>query len=68
MSVHTNWSILYILFGCWGSRMEALLYTSMKNIFKQMFRDVGMAVPKTTEIRHGGGSVQARQSIEGLHK
>ena len=26
MSVHTNLSILYILFGCWGSRMEALLY------------------------------------------
>jgi len=26
VSVHTNLSILYILFGCWGPRMEALLY------------------------------------------
>ena len=25
-SVHTNLPIMYILFGCWGSRMEELLY------------------------------------------
>ena len=23
VSIHTNLSILYVLFGCWGSRMEA---------------------------------------------
>jgi len=33
-----------------------------------MLRDVGMAVPKTTETRYGTGSVQARQGIQGLHK
>ena len=27
-----------------------------------------MAVPTTTETRYGGGSVQARQGIQGLHK
>jgi len=36
--------------------------------FQKMLRDVGMAVPKTTETRYGGGSVQARQGIQGLHK
>jgi len=27
-----------------------------------------MTVPKTTETRYGGGSVQARQGTQGLHK
>ena len=44
------------------------LDTSNKNIFFKMLRDVGMAVPKTTETRYGGWSVQARQDIQGLHK
>ena len=38
--------------------------TSMKNIFPKMLRDVGMAVPKTTETRCRDGSVQARQVIK----
>jgi len=33
-----------------------------------MLRDVGMAVPKTTETRYGGDSVQAKQGIQELHK
>ena len=36
--------------------------------FPKMLRDVGMAVPKTTETRCRDGSVQARQVIKGLHK
>ena len=43
------------------------LYTSMKNIFKKMYRDVGMAVPKTTETRCRDGSVQGRHVIQRLH-
>jgi len=35
---------------------------SIKNKPK-MLRDVGMAVPKTTETRYGGGSIQARQGV-----
>ena len=36
--------------------------------FPKMSRDVGMAVPKTTETRCRDGSVQARQVIKRLHK
>ena len=36
--------------------------------FPKMSRDVGMAVPKTTETRYRDGSVQARQDIKRLHK
>ena len=36
--------------------------------FPKMWRDVGMAVPKTIETRCRDGSVQARQVIKGLHK
>ena len=44
------------------------MYTSMKNIFKKcMYRDVGMAVPKTTETRCRYGSVQGRHVIQRLH-
>ena len=35
----------------------------------KMYRDVGMAVPKTTGTRlYMYGSAQVRQIIEGLHK
>ena len=44
-----------------------VLYKSMKNIFKKMYRDVGMAVPKTTETRCRDGSVQGRHVIQRLH-
>ena len=36
--------------------------------FPKMKKDVGMAVPKTTETRCRDGSVQARQVIKRLHK
>ena len=35
--------------------------------FQKMYRDVGMAVPKTTETRCRDGSVQGRQVIQRLH-
>ena len=35
--------------------------------FQKMYRDVGMAVPKTTETRCRDGSVQARHIIQRLH-
>ena len=35
--------------------------------FQEMYRDVGMAVPKTTETRYRDGSVQARHVIQRLH-
>ena len=39
--------------------MTNAYYTSMKNIFQKMYRDVGMAVPKTTQTIYRDGSVQA---------
>ena len=35
--------------------------------FQKMYRDVGMAVPKSTETRCRDGSVQERQGIQTLH-
>ena len=35
--------------------------------FQKMYRDVGMAMPKTTETRCRDGSVQARHVIQRLH-
>ena len=35
--------------------------------FQKMYRDVGMAVPKTTETRCRDGSVQGRHVIQRLH-
>ena len=35
--------------------------------FQKMYRDVGMAVQKTTETRYRDGSVQARHVIQRLH-
>ena len=48
-------------------RVEINLKTSMKNIFKKMYKDVGMAVPKTTETRCRDHSVQGRHVIQRLH-
>ncbi len=50
-----------------------LLYKKMytnkyEKHFPKMYRDVGMAVLKTTETRCRDGSVQARQVIKRLHK
>ena len=35
--------------------------------FQKMYRDVGIAVPKTTETRCRDGSVQGRHVIQRLH-
>ena len=35
--------------------------------FQKMYRDVGMAMPKTTETRCRDGSVQGRHFIQRLH-
>ena len=35
--------------------------------FQKMYRDVGMAVPKTTETRCRDGNVQGRHVIQRLH-
>ena len=35
--------------------------------FQEMYRDVGMTVPKTTETRCRDGSVQGRHVIQRLH-
>ena len=35
--------------------------------FQKMYRDVGMAVPKTTETRCRDDSVQGRHVIQRLH-
>ena len=35
--------------------------------FQKMYRDVGMAVPKTIETRCRDGSVQGRHVIQRLH-
>ena len=47
-----------------GSRDYSLKY---EKHFQKMYRDVGMAVPKTTETRCRDGSVQARHVIQRLH-
>ena len=35
--------------------------------FQKMYRDIGMAMPKTTETRCRDGSVQGRHVIQRLH-
>ena len=45
-----------------------MLFLKYEKHFPKMSRDVGMAVPKTTESRCRDGSVQARQVIKRLHK
>ena len=43
------------------------LYNKYEKHFQKMYRDVGMAVPKTTETRCRDGSVQGRHVIQRLH-
>ena len=47
------------------------LYLNIQNKyekhFQKMYRDVGMAMPKTTETRCRNGSVQGRYVIQRLH-
>ena len=47
-----------------GGVLQILKY---EKHFQKMYRDVGMAVPKTTETRCRDGSVQARHVIQRLH-
>ena len=41
-----------------------LIVNKYEKHFQQMYRDVGMAVPKTTETRCRDGSVQGRHVIQ----
>ena len=43
------------------------VYTKYIKHFQKMYRDVGMAMPKTTETRCRDGSVQGRHVIQRLH-
>ena len=43
------------------------LYIKYIKHFQKMYRDVGMAMPKTTETRCRDGSVQGRHVIQRLH-
>ena len=47
-------------------KVTILLLKYIKH-FQKMYRDVGMAMPKTTETRCRDGSVQARHVIQRLH-
>ena len=47
-------------------RKHGTMYKYEKH-FQKMYRDVGMAVPRTTETRCRNGSVQARHVIQRLH-
>ena len=50
----------------WFDYIDYRMYKYEKH-FQKMYRDVGMAVPKTTETRCRDGSVQARHVIQRLH-
>ena len=43
------------------------IYIKYIKHFQKMYRDVGMAMPKTTETRCRDGSVQGRHVIQRLH-
>ena len=51
-----------------GHKNVTVIIYKYEKHFPKMYRDVGMAVPKTTETRCRDGSVQARQDIKRLHK
>ena len=44
-----------------------IIYIKYIKHFQKMYRDVGMAMPKTTETRCRDGSVQGRHVIQRLH-
>ena len=48
----------FISDGAFEQRLTSLYYKYEKH-FAKMYRDVGMAVPKTTQTRYMDGSVQA---------
>ena len=47
--------------------LAPFLCTKYEKHFQKMHRDVGMAVPETTETRCRDGSVQGRHVIQRLH-
>ena len=51
----------------WKYCMEVLYIIKYIKHFQKMYRDVGMAMPKTTETRCRDGSVQGRHVIQRLH-
>ena len=59
-----QWQEQYFLMVSLYKKRDANKYE--KHVQK-MYRDVGMAVPKTTETRCRDGSVQGRHVIQRLH-
>ena len=57
---------MYLTVSNWSTHTRYIIVKYEKH-FQKMYRDVGMAVPKTTETRCRDGSVQARHVIQRLH-
>ena len=53
----------FLMVPLWKKGMQTSIKNIKKNIFKIMWMDVGMAVPKPTETRCRDGSVQAIQRL-----
>ena len=51
----------------WEQKYARVHVYKYEKHFQKMYRDVGMAVPKTTETRCRDGSVQGRHVIQRLH-
>ncbi len=59
--------VLYLGY-IFGIYINVVLYIyKCEKHFHKMYRDVGMAVPKTTETRCRDGSMQGRHVIQRLH-
>ena len=57
---------MYLTVSNWPTHPRYIIVKYIKH-FQKMYRDVGMAMPKTTETRCRDGSVQARHVIQRLH-
>ena len=54
-------------YSCMHTAHEQSYYIKYEKHFQKIYRDVGMAVPKTKETRCRDGSVQGRHVIQRLH-
>ena len=66
LHIYTYSRIMYELL-CLVSHSAVALCIKYEKHFQKMYRDVGMAVPKTKETRCRDGSVQGRHVIQRLH-
>ena len=57
---------MYLTVSNWPIDPHYIIVKYIKH-FQKMYRDVGMAMPKTTETRCRDGSVQGRHVIQRLH-